>query len=106
MDFGQTFAGIDKSLTNVLGDDATLDINGDGVTVVQVKGLFEAPWLQPRIGSLNTEITEPQFTIDQSVDLSAVVEGTTTLTVRASVYDVVDLQPDGTGLTVLVLRPQ
>ena len=105
MDFEQTFARADKSLLSLLGDSAALDIAGDGVTLVPVKGEFAAPWLQPRIGSLRTEIIEPQFTVDQSVDLSAVVEGTTTLTVKASVYEVVDLQPDGTGLTVLVLRP-
>lgn len=106
MSFGQTFSGIDKTLINVLGDEATLDINGDGVTCVPIKGLFEAPWLQPRVGSLRTDIIEPQFTVERGVDLSAVVKGTSTLTVDALVYTVVDKQPDGTGITALVLRPQ
>jgi len=105
MDFGQTFAGIDKTLLNVVGDSALLDVAGTGVTLVPVKGEFVAPWLQPRIGTLRTEIVEPQFTVDQSVDLSAVVEGTSTLTVKSSEYEIVDMQPDGTGLTVLVLKP-
>jgi len=105
MGFTQTFAGIDVTLTNLLGDDASLDINGDGVTVVPVKGLFDAPWVRPRIGSLRTEIIEPQFTVEQSIDLSGLIEGTSLLTVKASVFEIVDQQPDGTGLTVLILRP-
>lgn len=108
MDFRQTFARADKTLMNVLGDDAQLDINGDGVSVEPIKGLFEVPWLAPRIGALRTEILEPQFTVEQSVDISAVVDGTTTITpdMDGLVYVVVDQQPDGTGNTVLVLRPQ
>lgn len=105
MDFGQTFARIDSTLMKVLGDDALLDVLGTGVTTVAIKGEFVDPWMQPRIGTLRTEVKEPQFTVEQSVDLSAVVEGTSTLTVKGSEYEIVDLQPDGTGLTVLVLRP-
>ncbi len=106
MNFGQTFGRIDKSLMSLLGDDAELDIAGDGVTVVAVKGLFEAPWIQPRIGTLRTEILEPQFTVDESVDLSAVAEGVTVLWVKAVGYTVIDLQPAGTGLTKLILQPK
>lgn len=103
--FTDTFADIDSTLMGVLGDAASLDLTGDGVTLVAAMGLFDAPWLKPSIGTLRTELLEPMFVVDRSVDLSGVIEGTSQLTVAASVYTVVDLQPDSTGLTTLVLRP-
>lgn len=102
--FEQTFAGIDATLNNVLGDDATLDVNGDGVTVVPVKGMFSAPWTEPRIGGLRTRALEPQFD-GLTSDLSAAVKGTSVLTVSGNDYEVVDDEPDGTGRTVLILKP-
>lgn len=102
--FEQAFAGIDETLNNVLGDDAALDINGDGNNVVPVKGLFSAPWMEPKIGQLRTRVLEPQFDGIAS-DLSVAVKGVSVLTVSGNEYEVVDDEPDGTGRTVLILRP-
>nr|BDD46289.1 hypothetical protein 9 [Gammaproteobacteria bacterium] len=96
--FRQTFAGIDAALINLVGDDGVLD-------AVPLKGLFAAPWRQPEVGQMRTEIIEPEFWVVDAVDLSAVVEGTSVLTVFGDDYTVLDVQPDGDGMTRLPLRP-
>ncbi|MCC2673294.1 MAG: hypothetical protein K0R58_241, partial [Ramlibacter sp.] len=39
-----------------------------------------------------------------SVDVSSYVSGSTTLTIAGTTYRVIDIEPDGTGLTLLVLE--
>ena len=96
-DFKQTFAQNDASIIAALGDDALLDGQ-------PVRGLFDAPWLQQQLGGLNTSIQEPQFT-GRSVDLSAAANGSV-LRVNGSDYEVMPpIEPDGSGMTTLYLRP-
>lgn len=72
-------------------------INGE-----PARGMFQAPWLQPRLGGLNTEVTEPTIVM-QDADVVAVKLGNTAQ--HAGVlYEIVSIEPDGTGLTALVLR--
>lgn len=98
MDFEQIFSGLDNTLLNAMGDDAIVD------ELVTVRGLFEAPWLQPQMGTLRTSIQEPMFTA-RSVDLALVTENSV-LTIKGANYEVVPpFEPDGTGLTKLILRP-
>jgi len=100
MRFEQFFADVDPALIDLLGDDALLDS-------VSLKVLFEAPWKKPTIGTLRTELIEP-IAICVGSQVAAVVEGVSVLRMveEAKDYLVVDAQPDGTGITVLVLRPQ
>lgn len=68
-----------------------------------IPGIFQAPWIEPRIGHLDTGIIEPHVTIRnryvQDASLGSMVA------FDAEFYEVVAIQPDGTGLTTLVLRP-
>jgi hypothetical protein len=102
--FEQSFADLDTALIDAVGDDATLDVDGDGVTVLPVRGAFKDPQIRPTLGRTRTEIIEPHFK-GKSVDLSAAKEGTSVLTVNGLAYEVVHKDPDGTGITTLVLRP-
>lgn len=97
MGFKQAFAGMDIALLNVLGEAATLD--AAAVTV-----LFEAPWLEPKIGNTETELLEPHA-IGLTSALGGAVEGTSVLVHEGSNYKVVANEPDGTGITRLVLQP-
>jgi hypothetical protein len=95
--FKQTFAGYDAAILNVVGDEALLD-------GVLVQGKFDAPWLQPDIGTLRTGLREPSFTAPDFV-IAAVAKGSV-LTFDGKNYDVLKPEPDGTGMTILPLRPQ
>lgn len=107
MAFRDFFAAIDGTLLDVLGDEAVIDIAGDGSVLLVVQGEFDAPWLSPRIGQLRTDVLEPMFTVqtNSSVDLSGVVKGVTKLAFEGKNYLVLDDKPDSTGLTVYPLRP-
>lgn len=87
---------MDTAIFDALNDDVT--ING-----VPVKGIFSAPWLQPRIGHLNTGIVEPQVVV-RDADAVGVEKGDP-VTANGSNYEIVNIEPDGSGVTALILRP-
>ena len=100
MRFEQFFADTDPALIDLLGDDALLD-------GVSLKVLFEAPWKKPTIGNLRTGLIQPvAICLDSQV--TGVGEGTSILHMieENKDYLVIDVEPDGTGMTALVLRPQ
>jgi hypothetical protein len=74
----------------------------------RVQGMFSAPWLQPQFGKLNTGLREPRFVI-RLADADGVEK---TQRVRIDLppldgggeYDLVLIEPDGTGLVALILR--
>jgi len=96
--FEKDFAAYDTAILSAVGDDALLDGN-------LVRGKFDAPWLQPEIGTLRTGLREPTFTAQDAV-LATAVKGSV-LDFNDKNYDVVKApKPDGSGMTTLVLRPK
>ncbi|MCL2829417.1 MAG: hypothetical protein FWD77_01615 [Betaproteobacteria bacterium] len=88
---------MDEAIFVHCADDAVLDGR-------PVRGLFAAPWLAPKIGTLGTGIVEPQLTV-RDADAAGVRRGTV-VEISGARYDIVSIEPDGAGVTVLVLRPQ
>lgn len=103
VDFSALGARMDAAIIVHLSDAAILD--GD-----PVRGIFTAPWMQPRLGSMHTGIVEPTLVVRDE----AAAEATEGSVVEAPVgsliapagcsFDVVRVEPDGTGMTALVLR--
>jgi len=85
----------DAEIFAALADPAMLD-------GVAVNGMFRAPWLQPQMGGMGTGIVEPHLVIRDG-DLGAAGQGST-VAHDGRTYTVVSVEPDGTGLTALVLR--
>lgn len=97
MDFRALSADMDSAIFETLSDDA--DIEGR-----PVRGMFSAPWLEPKIGRLKTGIIEPHIVLRDG-DVTLAQEGNV-VTVLGADYRVVGIEPDGTGVTVLILRPE
>lgn len=95
MNFRDLCAGTDQSVLDATGDDALLDGNG-------IRILFAEPWIEPHVGTLRTGITQPMAYLPQA-DLQG-VEKPELLSFNGQDYDVVAVEPDGTGWVGLVLR--
>lgn len=95
MNFRDLSDGLNPSILAALGDDALLD--GRGVRI-----LFAAPWIGPEIGTLRTDIVQPIAYLPEA-DAADAREGSI-LAFLGRDYDVVGLEPDGTGWIGLVLR--
>ena len=103
MGFRDLIAEVDAVVFETLGDTARIEGRDEPVL-----GMFSAPWLQPKIGKLNTGLREPRFEIRVSdshgleqgmlitVDLPALDGG--------GEYDLLQLEPSGDGLVALILR--
>lgn len=96
MNFRELAAVMDAAIFGALSDDA--HVNGR-----PVRGMFSAPWLGPHIGQLNTSIVEPQLAL-RDCDVIGVEKGSS-VSVGSMDYQVVSVEPDGTGITLLILRP-
>ncbi len=94
--FRELAAEMDSAIFDELADDATIDGR-------PVRGMFSAPWLAPPVGRLNTGIVEPHLIV-QDADAGGVGNGAQVIFDGLG-YEVVAIEPDGTGVTVLVLRP-
>ncbi|QDQ24934.1 hypothetical protein FNU76_00440 [Chitinimonas arctica] len=95
-DFRELSGAMDGVLLDVLGDKALVDGRS-------VRGMFAASWLQPQFGRLKTAIVEPQLSI-RDADAVGVAKGAAVV-VDGLAYEVVGIEPDGTGWTPLILRP-
>ena len=98
MSFRDLVADLDDAVMRDLADD---DITVDGEPV---RGMFAAPWLGPDLGRQRTQLEHPQVSV-RDTEAARVAEGSV-VTVGADPYVVFELQPDGTGWTVLLLRPR
>ncbi|WP_244744909.1 head-tail joining protein [Paraburkholderia terricola] len=98
MAFRDLVADLDDAVIRDLADD---DITVDGEPL---RGMFAAPWLGPDLGRQRTQLEHPQVSV-RDADAVTIREGSI-LTVGADDYVVFELQPDGTGWTVLLLRPR
>lgn len=94
--FRELAAEMDSAIFGELADDATIDGQ-------PVRGMFSAPWLAPQVGRLNTGIVEPHLIV-QDADAGGVGNGAQVIFDGLG-YEVVAIEPDGTGVSVLVLRP-
>lgn len=94
--FRDLIADMDTAVFDAVGDQALID-------GVAAQGMFAAPWLQPMIGKLNTGLREPHFVVRDEV-ASRVAKNSRVSVPGQGEYSVVNLEPDGSGLTVLVLR--
>jgi len=97
MTFRDLARNLDATVFEQLGDEAL--ISGRPVL-----GMFYAPWLQPQMGCLNTGLIEPRLAL-QDGDAHGIANGDLVLVLDAE-YDVVSIEPDGTGITNLILRPR
>lgn len=91
-------------------DDTVFDVLGDPVLIEgrEVNGMFSAPWLQPKLGRINTGLREPHLVI-RVVDAQGVNERqkvVVDLPVQdgGGNYIIVRPEPGGDGLVTLVLR--
>jgi hypothetical protein len=103
MGIRELMADVDDIVFETLGDRARIEGRSEPVL-----GMFSAPWLQPRIGRMNTAIREPRFEI-RVADTDGLSKG---LLVSVDVpgldgggdYDLLQLEPTGDGLVALILR--
>jgi len=103
MGIRELMADVDDIVFETLGDRARIEGRSE-----LVLGMFSAPWLQPRIGRMNTAIREPRFEV-RAADADGLSKG---LLVSVDVpeldgggdYDLLQLEPTGDGLVALILR--
>ena len=103
MGIRELMADVDDIVFETLGDRARIEGRSEPVL-----GMFSAPWLQPRMGRMNTAIREPRFEI-RVADAAGLNKG---LLVTVDVpeldgggdYDLLQLEPSGDGLVALILR--
>lgn len=96
MNFRELTAATDVAVLDAVGDEALLD--GRAVRV-----LYAEPWIEPRIGTIRTDITQPVAYLPES-DLDGIAMEGNVLSFAGQEYDVVGREPDGTGWIGLVLR--
>lgn len=100
MGFRDLVSDIDDTVFDTLADSGRVEGR-------PVKGMFSAPWLGPKMGRLNTGLREPRFTI-RVADAAGVEPGqVVSIDLPApdgGEYDLVELEPDGSGLVALLLR--
>ena len=72
----------------------------DGATAII--GIFDNDFLQVLGGEIGVESSGPQF-LCRTADVSSVVHGKTLL-IGSTTYTVKGVEPDGTGMTTLMLQ--
>ncbi|WP_350025792.1 head-tail joining protein [Pseudomonas fulva] len=103
MAFRENVAFMDSALLGVLGDEAEIDGLAE-----PVPGFFSAPWLQPKLGQINTGLREPTFTV-RIMHANGIKEGMHLVIKLAPEdgggrYVIAARKPDGTGWINLTLR--
>jgi len=103
MGFRDLIADIDAVVFETLGDTARIEGREEPVL-----GMFSAPWLQPKIGKLNTGLREPRFEIrvsdSQGLEQGMLVSVDLPALDGGGDYDLLQLEPSGDGLVALILR--
>lgn len=103
MGFRDLIAEVDAVVFETLGDTARIEGREEPVL-----GMFSAPWLQPKLGKLNTGLREPRFEIRVS-DSQGLEQGLL-VTIElpeldgGGEYDLLQLELSGDGLVALILR--
>lgn len=89
-------ASMDNTVFDVVADCAWLEDK-------ELAGMFYAPWLAPPLGGMKTHIREPHFTVRDGVAPRVRVGDVLTVGKHGE-FEVLDLRPDGSGLTAIILR--
>ena len=95
------------TLKNDLITDLTTFLNSDEFAVevtygaATIKGIFDNAFIADTQDGIEVETRVPQVTIKTS-DISGLVHGDT-LNINATVYNVIGIEPDGTGVTRVLL---
>jgi len=97
MEFRARVARMDAVLFARLSDPAI--VNG-----VPVRGMFSAPWTDPRLGSMRTGLVSPSLVLRDVDRVDAGAELASLVQVMGKTFEVVSVEPDGTGFTTLELR--
>lgn len=103
MAFRDQVAAMDGPLLEVLGDEAMIEGRDE-----PVPGFFSAPWLQPKLGRINTGLREPVFAV-RIAEANGIKEGQRLVCQLAPEdgggrYVITKREPDGTGWINLILR--
>ncbi|UGS92150.1 hypothetical protein KOL96_13840 [Ralstonia wenshanensis] len=100
MPFRHNVADLDEAVFETLSDAVQIDGRPD-----PVMGMFYSPWLDVEtVRGQRTGLREP-FVILRDAD-AAGVRPRTRVKALSDVFSVIELQPDGSGMTKLVLRPE
>lgn len=103
MSFREGVADMDVALLDEMGDQVIIDGRD-----TPVNGFFTAPWLQPKVGAINTGIRQPVFAV-RIGDANGIKEGDHLVCELAPEdgggrYVITKREPDGTGWINLILR--
>lgn len=91
-------------------DDTVFEVLGDAAQIEgrDVLGMFSAPWLQPKLGRINTGLREPHLVIrvadNAGVQSRQKVEIDLPEEDGGGTYTITNIEPGGDGLVALVLR--
>ena len=101
MGFRDLIDDVDAVVFEVLGDTALIEGR-------EVLGMFSAPWLQPKLGQINTGLREPHLVIrvgdNAGVDTRQSVMVDLPTEDGGGNYIITRIEPGGDGLVTLVLR--
>jgi hypothetical protein len=101
MAFRDLIDDVDEVVFDVLGDLAQIEGR-------EVLGMFSAPWLQPKLGQINTGLREPHLIIrvgdNAGVDTRQSVVVDLPPEDGGGNYIITRVEPGGDGLVTLVLR--
>lgn len=94
---------MDQSLLEVLGDEALIEGSAQ-----PVPGFFSAPWLEPKLGRINTGLREPVFSV-RIAEANGIAVGQVLIVQLAPEdgggrYVITKRKPDGTGWINFELR--
>jgi len=101
MAFRDLIDDVDEVVFEVLGDLARIEGR-------EVAGMFSAPWLQPKLGQINTCLREPHLVIrvgdNSGVDVRQRVVIDLPPEDGGGNYIITRIEPGGDGLVALILR--
>jgi hypothetical protein len=77
---------------------------GESVTIAgqTVTAIVDVEYFESNLGLVGQEATQPQLTLPTATIPSGTVEGTTVV-IRTVPYKVRNIQPDGTGMSTIML---
>ncbi|MDP9526148.1 head-tail joining protein [Pseudomonas protegens] len=101
MGIRELVADVDDAVFEALGDTAYIEGR-------EVLGMFSAPWLQPKLGKMNTGLREPHLVIRVSDAEGVEVRQQVRIDLPAhdggGLYTLILIEPGGDGLVSLILR--
>ena len=102
MDINAAMTTSTTAMINSIGKTATYTVAGNPATTVTITILFDNEYKSVDMETGAVMSTAP-MAYCKSADVSAFTQGRV-LTIDTVSYTVTDLQPDGTGMTTLILR--